>query len=187
VTTVHKRGSTLAIVVGYVLIVALISVSGCSDPEDYFKKRISHSKLTTVIYHGEWSLGEYRECYSVNSRDAELVCTDFTRTDVRKIFNIDFIGDSAYDESKSSELTHRWLCRRNDGDPSFSCGAKEIPQTSGPNAADTPKPERQLTNDEVEYFRKRNECEYRFYDKKIYEVDGMSIGPACKQNPDRMP
>lgn len=33
--------------------------------------------------------------------------------------------------------------------------------------------ERQLTHDEVEALRKRNECEQRFYDNKIYEVDGM--------------
>ncbi len=47
--------------------------------------------------------------------------------------------------------------------------------------------ERQLTKDEVESLRKRNECEQRFYDNKIYEVDGMSIVAACKQNPERRP
>ena len=47
--------------------------------------------------------------------------------------------------------------------------------------------ERQLTHDEVESLRKRNECEQRFYDNKIYEVDGMSVMAACKQNPERRP
>lgn len=47
--------------------------------------------------------------------------------------------------------------------------------------------ERQLTKDEVESLRKRNECEQRFYDKKIYEIDGMSVMAACKQNPERRP
>ena len=47
--------------------------------------------------------------------------------------------------------------------------------------------ERQLTKDEVESLRKRNECEQRFYDNKIYEVDGMSLVAACKQNPERRP
>lgn len=47
--------------------------------------------------------------------------------------------------------------------------------------------ERQLTHDEVEAFRKRNECEQRFDDKKIYEIDGMSVMAACKQNPERRP
>lgn len=43
--------------------------------------------------------------------------------------------------------------------------------------------ERQLTHDEVESLRNRNECEQRFYDHKIYEIDGMSAMAACKQNP----
>lgn len=47
--------------------------------------------------------------------------------------------------------------------------------------------ERQLTDEEVESLRKRNECEQRFYDNKIYEVDGMSIVAACQQNPERRP
>jgi hypothetical protein len=47
--------------------------------------------------------------------------------------------------------------------------------------------ERQLTKDEVESLRKRNECEQRFYDDKIHEVDGMSLVAACKQNPERRP
>ena len=47
--------------------------------------------------------------------------------------------------------------------------------------------ERQLTKDEVEGLRKRNECEQRFYDNKIYEIDGMTILAACKQNPERRP
>ena len=47
--------------------------------------------------------------------------------------------------------------------------------------------ERQLTHDEVENFRKRNECEQRFYDNKIYEIDGISVMAACKQNPQRRP
>ena len=47
--------------------------------------------------------------------------------------------------------------------------------------------EHQLTPDEVEAFRKRNECEQRFDDNKIYEIDGMSVMAACKQNPERRP
>ena len=47
--------------------------------------------------------------------------------------------------------------------------------------------ERQLTKDEVESLRKRNDCEQGFYDNKIYEVDGRSVMAACKQNPERRP
>jgi hypothetical protein len=47
--------------------------------------------------------------------------------------------------------------------------------------------ERKLTKEEVESLRKRNECEQRLYDNKIYAVDGMSIVAACKQNPERKP
>jgi hypothetical protein len=46
---------------------------------------------------------------------------------------------------------------------------------------------RELNDTEIDNLRKRNECEARFWNKKIAEVDGMSVGAACKQNPDRMP
>lgn len=47
--------------------------------------------------------------------------------------------------------------------------------------------ERQLTHDEVEALRKRNECEQRFYDRNIYQIVGMSVMAACKQNSERRP
>jgi hypothetical protein len=146
-------------------------------------------------YHGEWSLGEYRECNSMNLREEdkkpELECLGSSPMDVEKVFNVNFSGDLTYDEEKPEGVVHFWLFRRNDAEPSFSCGVRENPsgESQTPTSKDqTANPaERQLTDSELENLRKRNECEQRFYDKKIYEVDGMSIGPACKQNPDRLP
>jgi hypothetical protein len=106
--------------------------------------------------------------------------------DREKVFKISFSGDVTYDDEKPDGAVHYWLCRRNDTEPTFSCGAKEIPP-SEPQATEKQPEPRQLTSDELEYFRKRNECEERFHNKKIYEVDGMSIGAACKQSPDRKP
>jgi hypothetical protein len=192
-TTASKHESNYWGVVVGALVVALISTGVFPAIESYFKKHTSHNKLTAVVYHGDWSIGEYRECHSANSNSAELNCpAGFTISDIGKIgkiFNVEFVGDVTYDEAKSDDVTHHWLCRRNNDDPSFYCLAREIPQAPSSQASDSPPPtvERHLSPDEIEYFRKRNECENRFYDKKIYEVDGMSIGPACKQNPDRRP
>ncbi len=57
-------------------------------------------------------------------------------------------------------------------------------KTDSPNL---PPSQRELTPAEIDGLRKRNECENRFTDKKVYEVDGMSVGAACKQDPDRRP
>jgi hypothetical protein len=177
--------------IGLVVTLVLIQGGGWSAIQKYVGHRISHEKLTAVSYHGEWSLGEYRECNSMNLREEdkkpELECGSSPR-DVKKVFNVNFSGDSAYDGAKPEGVVHSWLCRRNDADPSFSCGARDNPSSESqtPSSKDQPA-ERKLTNSELENLRKRNECEQRFYDKKIYEVDGISIGPACKQNPGRLP
>jgi hypothetical protein len=52
---------------------------------------------------------------------------------------------------------------------------------------ETPIQGRQLSKEEIEYYRKRNECEFRFMDKGIYDVDGKPIGEVCKESPDRKP
>jgi len=176
-----------------VLTVVLLQAGGWSAFRRYIRHRISHEKLAAMRYHGEWSLGEYRECNSMNLREEdkkpELDCVGSSLTDTEKIFNVNFSGDLTYDEEKPEGVVHFWLCRRNDTDASFSCWARQNPSAESqtpPNADQTAQPaERQLTDSELENLRKRNECEQRFYDKKIYEVDGMSIGRACKQNPDR--
>jgi hypothetical protein len=174
---------------------ALIQGGAWSALQKYVSHRISHEKLAAMRYRGEWSLGEYRECNSLNLREEEkkpeLACLGALPMDPEKLFNVSFSGDLTYDQEKPKSEVHYWLCRRNDGDPSFSCGARKnsLSESQTPSSEDqTAKPaDRQLTDSELENLRKRNECEQRFYDKKIYEVDGMSIGPACKKNPNRFP
>ena len=60
-------------------------------------------------------------------------------------------------------------------------------QTPTNSVAEPPETQRTLSNEEIEYYRKRNQCEFRFMDKGIYEIDGKSVGAACKQNPERRP
>jgi hypothetical protein len=158
----------------------------------YLRRNISHEKLTTVRYPGEWVLGEYRECDSMNLRDAdrqpELDCGGSSSIAVERVFKVSFSGDLTYDDEQPEREMHYWLCRRDNDDATFSCSARRDskPQSSE-QVTSKPAVERQLSPDEVEYFRKRNECEQRFYDSKVYEVDGMSIGAVCKQNPERKP
>jgi hypothetical protein len=73
-----------------------------------------------------------------------------------------------------------------DDDPELTKQCSQS-QSSRQAQAQAPPRERQLSDDEINSLRKRNECENRFTDRKIYEVDGVSIGVACKQNPDRKP
>jgi hypothetical protein len=190
--------STSAVVVrmlAVLVVLVLMQFGGWSAFRRYIRHRISHEKLAAMRYHREWSVGEYRECNSMNLKEEdkkpELECLDSSPMDAGKIFNVNFYGDLTYDEDKPEGVVHFWLCRRTDTDPSFSCGAKEnsSSEAQAPSSKDqTEKPaERQLTDSELDNLRKRNECEQRFYAKKIYEVDGVSIGPACKENPDRYP
>jgi hypothetical protein len=65
---------------------------------------------------------------------------------------------------------------------------KPLPeQPKNTPAAIAPQAEHDLSKDDIEALRKRNACEQRFYDKKMYQVSGASIGEACKQNPDLKP
>jgi len=113
-------------VIGLVIFMA-VSFSGI---EKFVERRLSHEKLTTVRYRSEWSFGEYRECVSSNSKTEEkepgLDCLgSWLESDTNKVFKVDFSGDLTYDDEKPESAVHHWLCRRNDGDPSFSCAAKE--------------------------------------------------------------
>ncbi len=182
-------------IVSYVLILAFVSFGGWTALRKYLQRNISHEKLATMRYDGEWSLGEYRECNSLNlfeeDSKPELNCIGSSSMSRAKVFNVGFSGDLTYDAEKPDSEIHYWVCRRNSADPAFSCSAKENspskPQAHKEQVSPEPAEERQLSSDEVEYFRKRNECEEGFYRVKIYEVDGMSIGAACKQNPSRKP
>jgi hypothetical protein len=71
-----------------------------------------------------------------------------------------------------------------DEDPELT---KQCLQSPDRAQAQAQPEQRQLSRDEIDSLRKRNECENRFTDRKIYEVGGISVGAACKQNPDRMP
>lgn len=186
----------------YAAIGVFAVIGGFSSAGKFFQRKISHDKLTTVRYQGEWSQQEYRDCDSLNmktdDKEPELYCGEATLARSGKVFNVEFSGDITYDAEKTEGEVHYWRCRRNNSDPAFSCTVKETspkqygtpstPSTSTPSTSPPPPAEgRQLTGSEIDNLRKRNECEQRFHDKKIYEVDGMSIYTTCKQNPLRMP
>jgi hypothetical protein len=44
-----------------------------------------------------------------------------------------------------------------------------------------------LPDDFMDMLKRRNECEARFNERNMHNIDGMSPGEACKQNPDRKP
>src|SRR5215472_6328636 len=48
--------------------------------DKFIERHTSREKLTSVLYHGEWSLGEYRECISTNlkteGKEPHLDCRD---------------------------------------------------------------------------------------------------------------
>jgi hypothetical protein len=139
------------------------------------QRHTTTEKLATLRYHGEWSYGEYRECASVNvpeqDKQPELECAPAPT--VEKIFKVGFNGELTYDDEGQKGAVLYWLCRRNESEPSFSCSAKANPVTP--------------TTTSDDYLEKRKNCENRFINKKIYEVDGMDVIQACKQNPDRVP
>ena len=121
----------LILVAGVIMTFIFFATGGFSGIEKFVERRLSHEKLTTVRYRGEWSFGEYRECESVNlkteDKEPELACTG-ALSGGDKVFKVSFSGDLTYDSDEPDSAIHRWLCRRNDGDPSFSCTAKETPE-----------------------------------------------------------
>jgi hypothetical protein len=176
--------------IGGISIAILMAIGLWPSIEKLIHRQSPHEKITAVLYSGNWSFGEYRECDSSNVKTQEekpeLDCvSSLLQFETDQLFKVSFSGDLTYDAEKPETEVHHWLCRRNNADPSFSCRAKDSNQSAQP--ANTESTNRELTDSEMETLRKRNECEQRFYDKKIYEVDGMSIGPACEENPDRLP
>jgi hypothetical protein len=177
-----------------VVVVIFLSFGGWDMIRNYFRSTQSSEKLASLRYHGEWSVGEYRECDSMNLRHMEkpeVACSGASPLDNQKIFNIEFKGGPTYDSTIADGTVFTWLCRRTNQDVSFSCVKQSTQPEKQPEPVPPPKLttplKRELGKDDMEYLRKRNECEQRFYDTKIYSANGMSIGEACKQNPDVKP
>lgn len=154
----------------------------------------SHDVLISVQYHN-WVVGEYKNCTTLNTptpNENLLDCSDAQGRDIR-VFRVLFYGGT-YDKEKPKTFVHNWKCRKREDSPAFVCSLPETPASvqspeSTPEAQpqSTPQPERPLPDEYIENLRQRDACERRFYDKKISEVDGMSIGAACNENPDRKP
>ena len=147
---------------------------------------VPHDKLA-MVSSGSWESGEYKECQSNISKEDEpfLDCGGYVGSAQPRRFKVTFHGPIDKDGL--------WDCRKNsDDDLKFSCWqkAQDKPTTEGraqSTPAQTPVEGRQLTAEEIEYYRKRNECEFRFMDKGIYQVKGEAVGAACKENPNLRP
>jgi len=129
----NDRGGNFVVgLVTAIVVVFLIGMGGFEGIGRFIERHTSHEKLATVRYRGEWILGEYRECESVNlkteDKQPELDCAGVVVPNTGKVFNVSFSGDLTYDSERAESVAHRWLCRRNDGDPSFSCSARETPE-----------------------------------------------------------
>jgi hypothetical protein len=177
-------------------IVAVLLLLGSLDALcHYIRSKQSSKKLATLSYLGEWSVGEYRECESMNLRhmeNPEIACSGAPPLENPSTLYMEFKGGPTYDSTIADGTVFTWLCRRTNHDVSFSCVKQPIqaqrqPEHGPPPPKLTSPLKRELGKDDMEYLRKRNECEQRFYDKKLYQVNGASIGAACKQNPDLKP
>ena len=80
-----------------VLGIMAVSFFARFDIGKFIERHTSHEKLASVLYHGEWSLGEYRECISTNLKtegnEPHFDCTDSLSSGVDKVFNVAFSGD----------------------------------------------------------------------------------------------
>jgi hypothetical protein len=175
------------------IVVGLLLLVGLDALRHYIRSKQSSRKVATLSYLGEWLVGEYRECESENLRHMEtpeIACSAFP-LDNQHVVNIEFKGGPTYDSTIADGAVFTWLCRRTDGNVGFSCVKQPMRAERQPKpVASLPERipiKRGLSEDDVQYYRKRNECEQRFYDKKMYQANGLSIGAACKQNPDLKP
>ena len=83
---------------------------------------IPHTKLTTVTFR-DWSVGEYKNCTSPNSKvmddSPQMDCSDLERTEP-KIFNVRFYGRTFREDLKN--VSFSWRCKKNgEADPAFTC------------------------------------------------------------------
>jgi hypothetical protein len=122
----------------------------------------------------------------------EIACSGASPLDIPRIFNVEFKGGPTYDSTIADGTVFTWLCRRTNQDVSFSCvkqptQPEKQPEPVPPPTSLTSPLKRELSEDDIQNLRKRNECEQRFYDKKMYQVNGVSIGEACKQNSELKP
>ena len=190
-----KSGHTRFLTKAVVAIVAVLFLLGSLDAlRHYGRSKRSSRKLASLTYLGEWSVGEYRECESENLRHMEtpeLACSGASPLKNPRIFNIEFKGGPTYDPTIADGTVFAWLCRRANHDVSFSCAKQPIDLERQPKPVQSMPPlvplKPELSKDDVQYYRNRNECEQRFYDKKVYQVNGLSIGAGCKRNPDLKP
>lgn len=181
-------------VITTIIVVVFISFGGWSAVRNHLRG-FSHEKLTKVYYQGEWTLGEYRDCHSLNLREEdkepELYRGGSSLMDAGRVFNVSFSGGLAYDGEKPEGAVQFWLCRRDGADPSFSFRLRRSSSSESVNWRSADFSVWSLLVGVcdllVGFFLAPQECEQRFYDKKIYEVNGMSIGEACKQYPARLP
>lgn len=159
------------------------------------KEHLNHDMLTTLRYDGPWAIGEYQDCFSLNKKEGtspDMTCGSSSKIDTVKTFMVRFSGDLPFDGDKKDGAYLEWKCRRNDdAEIAFTCYAVQTPtsetQTQPAQNQSEPAPERALPPAEIASLRKRNQCENRFTDKGIYEVNGVTVGVACKQNPDLKP
>ena len=175
------------------IVVVLLFLGGLDALRHYIRSKQSSKKVAILMYPGEWLVGEYRECESENLRHMETpeIACPASSLDNQHVVNIEFKGGPTYDPTIADGTVFTWMCRRTNQDVSFSCAIQPMRAEKQPKSVASLPPlitlKRELSKGDVQYYRKRNDCEQRLYDKKIYQVNGLSNGAACKQNPDLKP
>lgn len=149
------------------------------------REYMHHDMLTKVQHNGSWSVGEYQVRMSTNIKVEEEPELNCGSEGSEKLFMVRFRGGIPYDAKKSPGTLIHWRCRKNDSaDIVFSCSV--LPSLYYPPRTEF-APQGELTPEEMEILRRRNECEKRFSDKNVLEVDGQTIVRVCQLNPDRQP
>lgn len=82
-----------------------------------------HDKLTTIHAPSSWVNGEYKECTSLDVKEAdehpELSCENAV-SDEGKVFKVRFYGRTFAPEKK--QIVRYWTCRKTDaGDTTVTC------------------------------------------------------------------
>jgi len=117
-------------------IVAVLLLLGSFDAlRHYIRSKQSSTKLATLSYLGEWSVGESRECESMNLRhmeDPEIVCSGALPLENPSTLYIEFKGGQTYDSTIADGTVFTWLCRRTNHDVSFSCVKLSAPVQKSP-------------------------------------------------------
>ena len=121
---VHRFGAAGETVVALAKLAFLVFAVACGIAlwdYSYQQGWRSHDELTTVASK-IWTTGEYKQCTSLNFKDAKVLMTCDSVFGVEgKVFKVRFYGQTHFPGNPESFETN-WQCRKNgDSEPTITC------------------------------------------------------------------